>query len=393
MWHWKRIRSKILQSQILLVVALLLLVLFSSMLIVALEHAKNKEFHTFADGLWWSIVTMTTTGYGDKVPVTIIGKVIAGILIFSGTFATVLISGFIASFLIEKHSSARMGLLEYKHLRDHLVICGWKEKDMEDILLHILHLNPQLIPPKIVLVSSINHKEVQAVLKHPELKGIQFVGGESYAEATLKRANIAQASKVLVLSDKDTSSNQMDIDSKNVMTVLAIRAISKDVYIIAELNDPKYKQHLEHAACDEIIFLRDLSQKILAKISSTHGISNILFNLIDSETDAQLTTEKIPEDFISHPYQKLQEWYEKNNSKNILIGLLENSGSPATIKQTAIREAQKTADLTQLIENLLSVRDLVMNHPLFIPDSHYVIKKNSLAIIIRKRKPKNTKTI
>ena len=43
-----------------------------------MEHEVNPtHFQTFADSLWWGLVTLTTIGYGDKVPTTSVGKIIA----------------------------------------------------------------------------------------------------------------------------------------------------------------------------------------------------------------------------------------------------------------------------------------------------------------------------
>ena len=63
------------------------------------ERKKNKEqFRPWPtgiwDGLWWSAVTMTTVGYGDKSPKSRVGKVIALVWMFSGI---IFISGFTAS--------------------------------------------------------------------------------------------------------------------------------------------------------------------------------------------------------------------------------------------------------------------------------------------------------
>ena len=52
------------------------------------EAGRNQEFVSFWDTIWWTVVTITTVGYGDKAPVTIGGKLV-GILIMLG----VLISG------------------------------------------------------------------------------------------------------------------------------------------------------------------------------------------------------------------------------------------------------------------------------------------------------------
>jgi len=59
------------------------------------QHFRSRWREGLEDGLWWSAVTMTTVGYGDKVPVTRAGKLVALVWMFS---AIVLISSFTAAF-------------------------------------------------------------------------------------------------------------------------------------------------------------------------------------------------------------------------------------------------------------------------------------------------------
>jgi len=55
----------------------------------ALENTANPQFHELQDGLWWAFVTLTTVGYGDIVPITSGGRIIAvmtmifGIVVYS----------------------------------------------------------------------------------------------------------------------------------------------------------------------------------------------------------------------------------------------------------------------------------------------------------------------
>ncbi|CAF2491460.1 unnamed protein product [Rotaria sp. Silwood2] len=62
------------------------------------SKSPNEDmFHSFADTLWWAIVTMTTIGYGDKYPRTYIGKIITSCLCICGVAFWTLPSGIIGS--------------------------------------------------------------------------------------------------------------------------------------------------------------------------------------------------------------------------------------------------------------------------------------------------------
>ena len=53
--------------------------IFGAFVIYQVESEDNEQFSNFGDSLWWSLVTFTTIGYGDKVPNSGIGKIIASI--------------------------------------------------------------------------------------------------------------------------------------------------------------------------------------------------------------------------------------------------------------------------------------------------------------------------
>src|SRR5262249_22214822 len=74
------------------------------------ERRRNEQFggpiaHGIGAGLWWSAVTMTTVGYGDKAPVTILGRVLGLIWMF----AAIII---IASFTAQISSALTAGSLD-----------------------------------------------------------------------------------------------------------------------------------------------------------------------------------------------------------------------------------------------------------------------------------------
>lgn len=82
--------------------ALALVLLVSGLLMWLFERKANAEqfpkgVKGLGDGFWWSAVTMTTVGYGDKAPVTFPGRVVALIWMFTSIIIIAAFTGGIAS--------------------------------------------------------------------------------------------------------------------------------------------------------------------------------------------------------------------------------------------------------------------------------------------------------
>jgi voltage-gated potassium channel len=60
-------------------------------------HEQPKAFGTMPDAMYWAITTLTTTGYGDLVPVTPLGRLIAGVTMVMGTLVLALPIGILAN--------------------------------------------------------------------------------------------------------------------------------------------------------------------------------------------------------------------------------------------------------------------------------------------------------
>jgi voltage-gated potassium channel len=61
------------------------------------RHVQPEKFGTIRDAMWWAIVTLGTIGYGDVVPVTPLGRVIAAATIFAGLIMVALPVGIVAT--------------------------------------------------------------------------------------------------------------------------------------------------------------------------------------------------------------------------------------------------------------------------------------------------------
>jgi voltage-gated potassium channel len=77
-------------------------ILVSASAIYAAESvAQPDKFGSIPESMWWAVVTVTTVGYGDVVPVTTIGRVIGGITMVAGIFMLALPVGIFATAFIE----------------------------------------------------------------------------------------------------------------------------------------------------------------------------------------------------------------------------------------------------------------------------------------------------
>lgn len=78
-----------------------LLVILSSIAILQVEDDPNSNIKTAEDAIWWSYVTITTVGYGDKFPVTTEGRFIACMLMTAGVGLFGTFTAYVASWFVE----------------------------------------------------------------------------------------------------------------------------------------------------------------------------------------------------------------------------------------------------------------------------------------------------
>lgn len=80
------------------------IVLFFIVLVIAataahlLERVRQPEaFGSLPNALWWAVVTLTTTGYGDVVPLTVGGRMVGSVLMISGITVLAIMTGVLAT--------------------------------------------------------------------------------------------------------------------------------------------------------------------------------------------------------------------------------------------------------------------------------------------------------
>lgn len=82
-----------------------LLVYAASLAVLDAERGTESAINSFPDAIWWAFVTVTTVGYGDMAPVSGFGRVLAVFLMLGGIALLGVVTGTLASWIVEKVST------------------------------------------------------------------------------------------------------------------------------------------------------------------------------------------------------------------------------------------------------------------------------------------------
>ena len=133
---------------------MLVIMIIAASGIYLLEHKHQPEIYgSIPQSMWWSIVTLTTVGYGDVFPITLLGKVFAAVIMVAGVGLVALPTGILASSfsdnlhrnrekitkeLTEALNDGEIDEAEEKYLSDLRKKLGVSEEKFEEIKLSLL---------------------------------------------------------------------------------------------------------------------------------------------------------------------------------------------------------------------------------------------------------------
>ncbi len=155
--------------------------------IMAVE-GQTGAFTNFFAAIWWVLVTMTTVGYGDMVPITPVGRVVATVIILAGVILISTFTATVSSIFVAAKIREGKGLQQVKY-KDHIVVCGagFISSQMLTALLGMRN-RPQ---HNLVLIDDIPAGKVDELLSYFEPLKLKFVRGDWTHEEVLKRAKVS----------------------------------------------------------------------------------------------------------------------------------------------------------------------------------------------------------
>lgn len=261
-----------------LLVLILAVLVYGASGFLYFEFPANTDL-TWFDGLWYTVVTMTTVGYGDFFPKTPGGRFLVGwpVMVFGIGLLGYALS-VIAAALVTSKTKEMRGMSSFS-LKHHLVIFNYPGTAKLQRILDELSLDPVFR----------DHKQVVLVDEHleelpPELvkRNVHFVKGNPVRNETLHRASVASADHALVLSRNE---NDPASDNLNVSIALAVEGLNRKAEIdtVVEIVDSASMELLRKTGCDRIVCTSRLGAYFLNQELVNPGVQEVIEDLLSAE--------------------------------------------------------------------------------------------------------------
>jgi voltage-gated potassium channel len=282
------------------------------------SHENARQFETFGDAMWWSIVTVATVGYGDKVPITPLGRIVGSITIISGLILISLFTATISSVFVARKIKESQGLQDI-NFAGHILICGWNSH-VEEILRILNRNSPSRPTMKVVLANEAQPELMEVVGKaYPDLE-IAFVRGDYSREPVLNRANARAAQSAIIVPDATSPGGQLS-DDKTLLALLTMKSLNPKLKVYAHIVNKENYQHIKRANADDIIVSDQHVGFFLANEILSPGAPQIAMEILDYEHGNDIHRVPIPREFVDKTYGELFIHFKK--TKNwILIGIV-----------------------------------------------------------------------
>lgn len=326
----------------------------SAGLLHLVEPASNAAFATWGEALW--NVLGTIFGAGNAEPETIAGRIVAGTAIVSGVALSGLFTASVASILIDRALRSRQ--VSSLEMSEHLVLCNWAPRGLE--LIREVHSNIVADKRPVVIIHD-NPDDIALPDKQddPAFSDVYIVKGDPANEVILRRAKVAQAHSVIILSDDRQGEHA---DGKSIVCCIAARQVCRSgsaTNIIVECRDPKYRHHMRKAGADEVMSAADFGLRLIARAALYHGMTRVYQELLTVGRDAnEMYMLAVPDTFVGMNFVEASQQFMKTRSQRdtcLLIGIWRGEKmmlNPLDDEFGKLREGDELILLSQVLPDL-----------------------------------------
>jgi voltage-gated potassium channel len=219
----------------------------ASLLYLLERHAPDTKFTHIADAIWFSLVTLSTVGYGDVYPVTGVGRFVTGaFILFTLTTIGFLLTAFNEA-VLEVKRMEDAGLIPTR-MKGHVLICGFGP-----IVRAALH---ELVAAERQIALICERPEEIPVARQWVGDGDVFItSGEPTREVLRDRLNALEAETAVIASHDDTL---------NLITALNLKPLNPKLRIVVALQREELRATLMASGVTYVASPNELSGRLVA---------------------------------------------------------------------------------------------------------------------------------
>ena len=274
--------------------ALLISITGNAMTFFFFERGARPEL-SVGDSFWYSMISITTIGYGDLTANTA-GSRIGTIFFITllGLTAFTASAGMLISWLIELQHRERTGMGRL-YLKEHILIINYPSESRVRHIVDEFMSDPKHQDDDIAVVSD----RVETLsFSHPN---VYFVRGSPLEMETYERAAIADAQKAIVLS---TGYDDPNSDSIVASAVSVLHRVNPRVVATAECVDPKHAVLFEGMDNVSLVFPLQMANNLLVQESQDPGVSLLAQVITSNQMEGTLLSirlESVPDKQVPYP--------------------------------------------------------------------------------------------
>ena len=290
---------------LILLLAVTFVTFIGGAVIYVFEAHDNPKIHNLFDAIYWSLITVSTVGYGDITPVTDEGKVLTMVLIIFGigfiSFATSIIATAFAEKL--EQLKAERVVREAKSMENIYLICGYSN-EAEILCERFKKENQDFI------VVDMNEERVN----HAIMKDYIALKGDVTNKEFLKKLNFDNISKIFVLTNDDIA---------NAFIILSLRFLKKE--IIALANDERNISKFQKAGASFVVVPTSVTAILMAEYIGNPVTFEVIDAILTEKKNAVIDEIIVIENSILDG--KIIGEIDFDKYKLLLFGVLKKEGS------------------------------------------------------------------